>query len=122
MDNMVRFYEKVQTDKGLQQKIKEMKDMGQEEAIAAILALAKENGFEINREGFNKYMETAAKSAAKNGELAEAELDSVAGGGTGEWVAYSIFSFGMFCAASAVGKIFDTCGLDHPESLGGDRF
>ncbi len=122
MDNIARFYEKVQMDKGLQQKIKEMKGMGQEDTITAIIALAKENGLEISREDFLNYMEAAAKSAVKNGELDETDLDAVAGGGTGEWVAYSIFSFGIYCAASAVGKIFDTCALDHPESLEGDRY
>ncbi len=121
MENVKRFLEKVQTDAALQEKLKAMQGKPQVEVITAIMALAKENGFEITKEDLQKYVEAAAKaSAAQNGELNEAELDAVAGGGLGEWIGYSVLSFGVFCAGSAVGRIFDTCALDHPENLDHD--
>ncbi len=115
MEKIGLFFEKVQTDVELQEKLRALQGKTQDEAVDTVVALALENGFEVTRDDFLRFVETAKASAAKNGELNEAELDAVAGGGLPEWVIMSVGSMGLGCAASLVGKLFDTCWLDHPD-------
>ena len=61
------FFDKVKEDKKLQAKVKEVKDS----ALAKIIAIAKEEGFELKADDFGK------------GELSEDALEQVAAAGGG---------------------------------------
>ncbi len=98
MDNVKRFFEKVQADAGIQGKLKAMQEKTQEEAIAATIALAKENGFEISQEDLLAYARGVQEAIGKNRELDEAELEAVAGGSYQNWLIGSLMI--LFCVVS----------------------
>lgn len=115
MESIKQFFEKVQADAELQEKLKALQGKTQEEVVDAVVVLANKYGFEITKGDFLKYVEAAKAFAAQNGELNEAELDAVAGGGLPEWLIMSVGSIGLACAASLMGKVFNTCWMDNPD-------
>jgi len=80
VENVRAFYEKVMSDEKLRAELKALGEKSkdnQDEAIADLLALAKENGFEFERDHWTEAVQ------ASPGELSEDELQKVAAGGEG---------------------------------------
>ncbi len=81
VENVKAFYEMVMSDENLR---KSLKDLGEkskdnkDEAIADLIALGKENGFEFEPDHWAELVQAGA------GELSESELAEVAGGGIPE--------------------------------------
>ncbi len=100
MENIKLFFEKIQADAKLQEKLKALQEKTQEETVDAVVALAKESGYEVTREDLMEYMKAAGKAVNENAELEDAELDAVAGGGYNDWVIVSGFSLGLGCLVS----------------------
>jgi predicted ribosomally synthesized peptide with nif11-like leader len=111
MENIKLFFEKVYADADLQEKLKAMQGMAQDEAMEAVAVLARENNFKITKEDLLKYADAAKESTMKSGELNEAELDAVAGGGPVEWILMTA-GFGIGCIASLVGREIGKCAMD----------
>lgn len=110
MKSVQLFFEKLKSDRALQEKLMEMQDKGKEEALEAIIILAKENGFEIRKEDILAHIEVINEK----GELNEMELDSVAGGGALNWIVATVMSLGILCAVTAAAKaLINYCGLDN---------
>lgn len=120
MENIKQFFEKVQADAGLQEKLKALQEKTQEEAVDAVIALAGENGFEATREGLMEYIKAAGKAVNENAELDDAELDAVAGGASDGWIIGSAFTLGFACLVSLVGREFRRCSLDPTPGSPGD--
>jgi len=78
MEQMQAFIEKARNDSSLMAKLDELGTAGAN--AEEIVTLAAEYGFSITVDDYQKAHEAAG--AMKNGELAEEELDSVAGGAT----------------------------------------
>jgi predicted ribosomally synthesized peptide with nif11-like leader len=97
IDNARKFYEKVKTDQGLQQKIGEQAKEKPAEMEAIIIKVAGDNGFKFNAEEMKTII---AEVAPKGGELNNAELEMVAGGSKYNWATTSILTFGIGCAIS----------------------
>jgi len=72
LEELKSFSKKVVEDAELKKKAKEV---GMEN-VDGLIALAKENGFNVSKEDFEK----AAKEAQSSGELNEEDLEQVAGG------------------------------------------
>jgi len=72
LEELKSFSKKVVEDAELKKKAKEV---GMEN-VDGLIALAKENGFNVSEEDFEK----AAKEAQSSGELNEEDLEQVAGG------------------------------------------
>ena len=95
MEKVKKFYEKAMADVNLQDKLKGFKGLEKEKAIEAIIALAKENGFEFSKEDHLAFS-NVQKGA---GELNEADLDAVAGGGAGTVVTTVVTSI-QYCKSA----------------------
>ena len=80
---------KLKEDAGLQEKLKGAADLD------AAVALAKEAGFDVSKADWLKYQ------AKQTIELSDEELEGVAGGMFGEWVA----SCGGYCMALTAGSL-----------------
>ena len=82
MNQMQAFIEKAKNDKALMAKLNELGASGTEpdKIPGKIIALAAEHGFSITVEEYQLARESVG--ASKSGELAEEDLDAVAGGGT----------------------------------------
>jgi predicted ribosomally synthesized peptide with nif11-like leader len=112
IENAKVFYEKVKTDQDLQQKIGELAKAKPAETESIIIKVAGEKGFEFTLEEMRTVMKGLAAVAPKSGELTDNELESVAGGAKGTWIALSIISIGVACAASAGFREMGGCNLD----------
>jgi predicted ribosomally synthesized peptide with nif11-like leader len=110
VNNINQFFEKLQADSKLQEKLQAIQGKTQEEVMEAVIALAKENHFEVTKEDFLKATDAAKEAAPENIELDEAELDAVAGGGAVEWGVASVASFGIACLVSMARG--NRCSLD----------
>ena len=73
VENVKAFFEKVEGDKELQEKLKPSTEGG---ALDEVVAIAAEAGFEFTVEDFAEVLE-----AGGEGELSDEELKRVAGGG-----------------------------------------
>ena len=73
-ENLKKFLELVASNKELEAKVMACNDLSADEAKAAMIRLAKENGIELTVSDFEK------KAAPANCELNDDELDAVAGG------------------------------------------
>jgi predicted ribosomally synthesized peptide with nif11-like leader len=103
IENARAFYEKVKGDQSLQQKIGEQAKEKPAEMEAIIIKVAAENGFQFTLEEMRTVI---AEVAPKGGELSDAELEAVAGGGLskGSWIAASISTLGAVCLVAALTK------------------
>ncbi len=104
IEEIGKFYEKVKNNAELQDKIMHMGAKTAEEALEVVTKIAYSDGFAFTKEELNAYAQQAVKKLAKEGELDEADLDAVAGGGTNEWVLFSVLSAGISCGLSLVGR------------------
>lgn len=116
---MKELYEKVAGDSGLQEKfagiMKDAEKAGEEAVKEKLTAFAKEAGYEVSFEEMQEFFR--ALSEKKEGELSDAELDSVAGGKspTGvDNIGHSIFTLGTTCA---FGSLYHLIGYG-PEACG----
>ena len=113
MENARKFYEKVSTDKVLQQKVGQLIKEDPKKMGAVIIKTAKENGFEFTEEEMKAFMTEKAKLVNPGQELSDSELESVAGGAKRHWIVESIASIGTSCAVSAASReALDGCSLD----------
>jgi len=80
MNQMQSFIEKIKNDKDLMTKLDALGAGGAEPEADKIVAIAAEHGFAITAEDYQQALEQAA--VQKSGELAEEDLDAVAGGAT----------------------------------------
>jgi predicted ribosomally synthesized peptide with nif11-like leader len=101
MEQIKSFIEKVNNDKGLQEKMKALAE--KKAASSEVAALAKENGFTFTAADFDAFAQDAAKRAVASGQMSEEQLAAVAGGSyaTG-WALMSIMTVGLGCAARAI--------------------
>jgi len=119
MENAKKFYEKVSTDKALQQQIGQLAKEDPKQLGSAIINAAKENGFEFTEDEMKAFMMEKAKQVKSGQELSDSELEAVAGGGKEHWIIESIASIGTACAASAASnKLFGGCSLDEKGCTG----
>jgi predicted ribosomally synthesized peptide with nif11-like leader len=96
IENARAFYEKVKGDQSLQQRIGELAKEKPAETEVIIIKVAAENGFSFTLEEMKAVI---AEVAPEGGELSDAELEAVAGGGgKSAAIAASIFSVGIACA------------------------
>lgn len=120
MEKAREFYEKVNSDKVLQQKIGELVKEDPKQMGSIIIKTAKENGFEFNEEEMKTFMAEKAKTVNSGQELSDNQLESVAGGGKSDWIVESIASIGTACAVSAASREWlNGCSLDHKGCSGG---
>jgi predicted ribosomally synthesized peptide with nif11-like leader len=107
MEQIKSFIEKVNNDKGLQDKMKALAE--KKAASSEVAALAKENGFTFSAADFDVLIQDASKRAVASDELSEEQLAAVAGGisDSGSWALTSIFTFGIGCAIRAIGSATD---------------
>jgi predicted ribosomally synthesized peptide with nif11-like leader len=75
MDKSTEFINKVKTDSTLQQKIKAVKESARKQAIAQILQIAKEAGYDVDAQSLEKAFMT------QKGELSDAALAAVSAAG-----------------------------------------
>lgn len=112
-ENAEKFYEKVQADQGLQQKIGELAKENPQGITTVIINTAKENGYEFNEAEMKAFIAEEAKKVNFSGELDDTELESVAGGGKWAWAIASLFWGGAGCLPSKITDfLMDKCAFD----------
>lgn len=99
MSKMKELYEKVSKDGALQSKfnaiLNDMKQVGEQATNQALLAFAKEEGFDVSLEEMQEFFQSLSKP--KEGELSELELDMVAGGKSTEEKVLSFATLNIGC-------------------------
>ena len=99
----------IQADPALLTQLQACTDVASSATVIAAAAAAK--GIDVSTSAVVAHFEAAT---AKQGAMSDAELEQVAGGGTGSAVFLSIVSFGVVCAgytiAAAITKT--NCGAD----------
>jgi predicted ribosomally synthesized peptide with nif11-like leader len=107
METMKELYEKVAGDSALQAKftalMKDAEKVGEEATKEKLVAFAKEAGFDVSYEEVYEYFKTLSEK--EEGELSDAELDSVAGGksdGGTVNIVVSVVTLGIGCFALSV--------------------
>lgn len=99
MSQMKELYEKVAKDGSLQAKfnaiINGAEQAGKEATNQALLAFAKEEGFDVSLEEMQEFFQSLSKP--KEGELSELELDMVAGGKSTEEKVLSFATLNIGC-------------------------
>lgn len=108
---IVKFYEKVKNDVELQDKIMHMGVKTAEEALEAVTKLANSSGFDFGREDLDAYARQIVKQFDKDGELNEADLDSVAGGGSIELELLSMLTGGWDIGSLTQRAIGNDCSI-----------
>jgi predicted ribosomally synthesized peptide with nif11-like leader len=108
-----KFYEKVRNDDDLQYKIMSAGAKSTDEAFEAVTKIANSNGFAFTKADLYSYAEQTIKQLSEDGELDEAELDAVAGGGAPEWIAMSVITLGANCGLSLLARhAANACPMD----------
>lgn len=79
-ENVQLFFEQVEKDEQLQEKLKSMQTENQEKAQASIVKLGKESGYDFSAEDLQQVTEEIVASMPKNEELDDSELEAVSGG------------------------------------------
>lgn len=101
--NLQQFFEKAQSDPGLQNKIVQLIKKNEEESLENLVALGAEAGYDFSKEHLLQVIQETADSM-NQGELDEEQLEAVAGGdstsSTLGWIYLSIFSIGIGCIIS----------------------
>lgn len=118
MLKMKELYEKVAADSVLQDKFKEImassEQAGAEQTMEKLVAFAKEAGFEVSPEEIKSFFAEMSEKSQK--ELADSELDAVAGGKKGFTVGalFSTISLGILCAVMSIvdATKYDGCNSD----------
>lgn len=101
MKDVKLFYEKVQSDEVLQEKLKDLQELPQQERSNKLLTISEEEGFKFTEEEFKSYIQEVALQAQENSELDDDILDQVSGGAFWrEWDLISIFTVMIGCAVS----------------------
>lgn len=99
MSQMKDLYEKVSKGGALQSKfnaiLNDMKQVGEQATNQALLAFAKEEGFDVSLEEMQEFFQSLSKP--KEGELSELELDMVAGGKSTEEKVLSFATLNIGC-------------------------
>lgn len=98
--NVVLFYEKVESDEVLQAKFQALQEGSEEDRMAKLLGIAKEEGFEISESEFKAYIQEVIAKSSETDELDIEDLDQVSGGGKTQWKLVSVFTFGVGCLMS----------------------
>src|SRR5690625_2312366 len=80
-ETVALFFEKVSEDEKLQNQMMKLSEEHEEEAVQRILALATEHGYPFTLAEWQAYEEELQASLVESGELAEEEMEAVAGGG-----------------------------------------
>ena len=113
MSKIEELYAKVATDSTLQRKFAEIMSeaeaTGKAKAEEALVAFAKEAGYEIPFEEARQFMENLV-AKKKNGELTDTELDLVAGGKSDKGVMAifaSVISAGIGCGILSIVGAFE---------------
>ena len=104
MSQMKDLYEKVSKDGALQSKfnaiLNDMKQVGEEATNQALLAFAKEEGFDVSLEEMQEFFQSL--SQPKEGELSDLELDMVAEGKNQRYADFSILTVLVGCIAVSI--------------------
>jgi hypothetical protein len=79
-----------------------------------LAAIGAENGLTVKAADLRAHFETTLAKAQAPGELSDAQLDGVAGGGVADAVLFSIFTLGIGCAvvSAVAGANKRNCGAD----------
>jgi len=106
MSQMKELFEKVSKDNMLYEKfaaiMKDAETAGKEETEGKLTAFAKEAGYDITIKEMQEFFQELAENSNK--DLADAELDMVAGGKSTFWYILSAVTMGFSCAiASGIG-------------------
>jgi predicted ribosomally synthesized peptide with nif11-like leader len=106
MNRMDDLYQKVAKDSKLQERLKEILNNGKGEDERNLQRnlenFAKELGYDINYEELREYFQNFSKEKAA--ELADIELDMVAGGKFGHEGMFSIITLGLYCLIASVDR------------------
>lgn len=104
MSQMKELYEKVAKDGSLQAKfnaiINGAEQAGKEATNQALLAFAKEEGFDVSLEEMQEFFQNLAQP--KDGELSDLELDMVAGGKNQRYADFSILTVLVGCVVISI--------------------
>lgn len=113
MKTVEMFYEKIKSDEVLQEKLKSLQGVSEGEGMKQLVHIANEEGFEFSTDDLRSYIQAFITKAQEDGELDDDILDQVSGGDIHTWVIVSVFSFGIGCGLSAIGrKVKMGCELD----------
>lgn len=113
IENVKLFYEEVNSNEGLQEKVKGLQEISEEEEkIKQLISMAGEEGFEFSEDEFKSYIQEVIADAQESGELSDEALEQVSGGTLSYWILNSICTLGLTCVMSAVGRKKGKCALD----------
>ena len=85
IETVKSFYNKMENDASLVEQVQQ----SQGDGLDALVAVAKENGYEFNRSDLEQFYSSEAGAGAPEAEMSDQQLEAVAGGG---WL-----SFGGTC-------------------------
>lgn len=108
MDKLDALYQKIAQDNNLQEKLKEIINKCESEGSGAVKSelvnFAQGLGYDVTYEEIRVYFQSMTEEKAR--ELADIELDLVAGGkgnGRGEFI-LSIMSLGLYCLVMSIDR------------------
>src|SRR5690625_4963202 len=98
------FFEKVQEDETIQNKLKSMQIDHQEKMHENIVKLGAELGYDFDKEDMLNFVKERISTDQTNDELSDDQLDAVAGGSPAAWGIFSAITFAIACIASGIDK------------------